>query len=783
VREGEVLLSEQRPRTVFAGLRVVEVCRGIPGATSAMYLGDFGASVIKITGPAGRRDDPGALCWDRNKQLLELDFIGSGDDRTETRRLLAGADVAITDLVPGDADSYGLDSATLLGLNGRLIYAWLPPYGVSGRWSRLPDDELLLDAVSSVADAHVATEDVPVFPVTPAISYGHGALAAAAISAALLERQHSGVGRAVAVSGLHGLAAMNCALLADAPGVLRLGAKGGKGAPNVRMYRAGDGRWFQLFALTPKFFLKALEALGLVDIMAMPGIEGDFQKLFDPTRSAPATERLEKRFLERSCAEWCSLLLEARVPVAPVAKREEWLDTELVEANHMRTELSDPDLGVVTMPSVPLQLHSTPGQVRALPKRVSLRDAGRGVRQQSVTSLRGLSPRPRPLAGVRVIDLSSFIAGPLATGLLADSGADVVKVEPLDGDPYRLVSVAFMAVNQRKRGIALDIRHRRGYETLLRLVGDADVLVHNFPPGFDAELKVDYASLSRHHPDLIHYSVSAYGRTGSLAQTPGFDQLLQARSGLASTQGGDGPPVGSVVPVHDVAAASIGAFGVLAALFARDSTGRGQEVTTSLAAVATIIQAGELTSFAGRPAPLRGGPDFLGPGAFRRYYRCCDGWIAVAAHTAQSATAALEVLECQPREERRLLEEANDSILARQVAQALELLPSATAVDRLTCAGVPCAQVLSRNDAMTDPWLLENGFFHDVEDSRLGTCRVVRTYGEWAGSLPPTARSAPVLGEHTTEVLAAARFSADEIDALYQEGVAAASAGHVRATK
>jgi crotonobetainyl-CoA:carnitine CoA-transferase CaiB-like acyl-CoA transferase len=538
------------------------------------------------------------------------------------------------------------------------------------------------------------------------------------------------------------------------------------------MYQAGDGKWFQLFALTPKFFFKALEALDMVDVMAMPGIDGDFQRLFDPTRSEPATERLEKRFLERPCADWCSLLLAARVPVAPVAHREEWLQSELVAANEMRVGVEDPELGLVSMPAVPVRLYSTPGQVRSLPLTISARDTGNLVRESAVNRPAPLSQRRRPLEGVRVLDLSSFIAGPLATAVLADFGADVVKVEPLDGDPYRLVSVAFVAVNQRKRGIALDIRQTRGYETFLRLVAEADVLVHNFPPGLDAELKVDYPTLRPHNPGLVHYSVSAYGRRGPLARTPGFDQLLQARSGLAATQGGDGPPVGSVIPVHDVGAAAIGAFGILTALYARQNTGHGQEVSTSLASVATIIQAGELVQFSGRPTPIRGGPDFVGPSALRRYYQCRDGWMALAAPSEQSARAALDELGCEPWKGLSVLDEPNDGRLARRLEKALAALPSTSAIDRLASRGVPCAEVLSRNDAMTDPWLLENGFFHEVEDAELGPCRVVRTYSDWIASGLPIARSAPRLGEHTTEVLTAAGYSTERIEGLYQEGVA-----------
>ncbi len=761
--------------SVFGGLRVVELCTGIPGATAAMYLGDFGASVVKLVAPQAQGETPGQLCWDRNKTLVHLDVAGNGGDRLRARRLAAAADALITDLVPGPAQLWGFDATTLLAVNRSLVHAWLPPHGVEGRWSHLPADELLLAATSSVADAHAATTDVPVFPVTPAISYGHGALAAAAVAAALLERRRTGRGRSLTVSGLHGLAAMNSALLNEARGVVRMTSKGGKGAPNVRMYEAKDGRWFQLFALTPKFFIKALEAIDMLDVMTMPGIDGNFLNLYHPEYGGAATARLEQRFAERSCAEWCDLLLGARVPVAPVADRDDWLASDLVAASDMRVELASPGRGAVSMPGVPVRLHATPGRVRSLPRLASLEDVAEGTERFAGPPSGGGREfdelRPRPLSGLRVLDLSTFIAGPQCTALLADFGAEVIKLEPLDGDPYRLVSVAFVAVNQRKLGIALDIREPDGYEVLVRLVRDVDVLVHNFPPGLDSELRVDYPTLEKHNPRLVHYSVSAYGRTGPLARVPGFDQLLQARAGLAAAQGGEGAPVGSVIPVHDVTAASIGAFGILAALYARSITGSGQEVTSSLAAVATILQAGELTTYPGSPSPPRGGPDFPGPSALRRYYRCQDGWVAISARTEETARAACEVLGCPLAE--GAVDAPPDGPFARELASVLAGLTTASAVDQLSAGGVACAPVLSRHVATSDPWLWENGFFHDVDDEQLGTCQVVRTFAEWHATSPAVAQSAPLIGEHTTAVLTAVGLTPSELEGLYGRRVAA----------
>jgi crotonobetainyl-CoA:carnitine CoA-transferase CaiB-like acyl-CoA transferase len=759
--------------SVFDGLEVFELTSGVAGATAAMYLGDFGASVLKVVSADLVAGAPGQLCWDRNKKIVRLDVARNSDDRLRARRLAASADVVVTDVVPGSAERWGFDATTLMGLNPSLVHAWVPPHGLKGRWSQLPNDELLLDATSSVADAHAASEDVPVFPVTPAIPYGHGALAAAAIAAAVLERIDTGRGRALAVSGLHGLAAMNSALLNEAPGVTRMTVKGSKGGPNVRMYQGNDGRWFQLFCLTPKFFLKALAAIDMVEVMAMPGIEGNFLNLYHPEFGAAATARLEQRFAERPCAEWCSLLLDARVPVAPVADRADWLQSELVTASGMRAELEHPTLGTVSMPGVPITLHSTPGRVRSLPTQVDLEGSDAQLAVLPSADGGALAERQAsPLSGLRVLDLSTFIAGPQCTAILADFGAEVIKLEPLDGDPYRLVSVAFVAVNQRKKGIALDIREPDGYAALVRLVQNVDVLVHNFPPGLDEELRVDYPTLQKQNPRLVHYSVSAYGRSGPFARVPGFDQLLQARGGLAAAQGGDGPPVGSVIPVHDVTAASIGAFGILAALHSRARTGVGQEVTTSLAAVATILQAGELTAYPGSPLPLRGGPDFPGPTALRRYYRCADGWVAVSAPTEEAARAVCEALECHQSEGAAISAAPPHGPLAEELAAALGGLTVETAVDRLSVRGLACAPVLSRFTATNDPWLWENGFFHEVEDEQLGTCRVVRTFAEWFAGGTRDARSAPVLGQDTGAVLGAAGLSTSELEGLYSRKVA-----------
>ncbi|MFV0260669.1 MAG: CaiB/BaiF CoA transferase family protein, partial [Acidimicrobiales bacterium] len=224
---------------------------------------------------------------------------------------------------------------------------------------------------------------------------------------------------------------------------------------------------------------------------------------------------------------------------------------------------------------------------------------------------------PGPLAGLRVIDLASFIAGPVVSRHLAMLGAEVIKVEPPTGDPFRAIGPLFLSWNQGKRSIALDLTTPEGQAELHRLAATADVVVENFRPGVSARLGVDRDTLSAVNPNLVFLSSPGYGTDEAMAARPAFDPLVQALGGIMAAQGGlegDGPePVFLTVPVHDVVTPIIGAFGAVLGLARRARTGRGQHVRTSLVQSTMVAQAAEFTDYAGRPAPAVGGFDYPGP--------------------------------------------------------------------------------------------------------------------------------------------------------------------------
>src|ERR1700678_1869014 len=299
------------PAGPCAGVRILELTRGIAGRTAGMLLADLGADVVRASDdrPDTERD-PGGLCWDRGKVLAPL----HGTSISELRRLAVAADVLLTDLRPGEIAGHWASPRSSLAASPRLVHAWLPPYAARGRWRDLPDDPLLLAAVGGFADHFPAVADVPVAPVVPTVSYIQGAVGAAAIAAALVGRGADGPGRRVTVSGLHAIAATQASMMMtaeDGTPILSAG-KRAPGAPNYRSYRGSDGRWLYLAALTPGFFFRALEVLDRMDILVREDVAGEFMNLLRPDAGAAVGAELAETFAGRPRAEWLRLLGDAR---------------------------------------------------------------------------------------------------------------------------------------------------------------------------------------------------------------------------------------------------------------------------------------------------------------------------------------------------------------------------------------------------------------------------------------------------------------------------------------
>lgn len=432
----------------LAGVRVLEVSRGRSARIAGMLLADLGADVLRRIDPSAPPEPltPATVCWDRGKSISPM-------APSEVAGAAGAADVVIVDEVPSSLSVQGWDAQSLTAEHPALVHLWMPPYGERGEWRDLPEDPLMLAGLGGLAHLYPADDDSPIAPVIAGISHLHGAMGAAAAAAALVGRNRHGTGQACVVTGLHAAAVLVGTAYSELNDDMPFkGTRSSTGGPNWRVYRCADGQGVFLAALTPDLFFRALEALGRLDVMALPEVGGDWQAVFGDERGRRAvTAELEPVFASQSSAHWIARFAEARVPCAIAASRREWMDNPISRANDRWRELPHPDLGPVTTPNVPIAFSDTPGTVRGLARPTSAAWPGRPdtvATAAPVAAVGATQHSHMPLEGVRVVDGAAFVAGPMVSTLLADFGADVIRVEPPTGDTYRAYQVSFLAVNQ-----------------------------------------------------------------------------------------------------------------------------------------------------------------------------------------------------------------------------------------------------------------------------------------------------------------------------------------------
>lgn len=659
--------------------------------------------------------------------------------------------MAIFDPAPGRLEALGLDGPTLTAAHPNLVHAWMPPYGTTGEWSDLPAHHSLLAGLTGVAFRQGAWGDHPIHLVLPIAWYSQAVLGAGAIGAALYERTRSGLGQALTVSGLHGSAeaAPPARILGEPP--LPRGSPPGAN-PRYRLYQCADGEWFFLGTLFTNFYRKAFEVLGLED--AFDALEADM---------LAARDLLEGIFLSRTRDEWLEALRANDVPCAPIGRREAWFAGAAVAEGGLRATFQHPTLGEVAMPAPSTRFSATPASIRGLP-RAATAPPSWSAKSPSA----GVPTGDKPLAGVKVLNLGTVIAGAYAGTILAQLGADVAKIEPREADPFRSDGSQFLAYNRGVRGLGLDLKKPEARELFLELAKQADVVIDNARLGVRGRLGIDYAALKAVNPRIISCSINAYGETGPRALLPGFDPLLQAEGGMMAAQGGEGDPILHTIAVNDIATAATVAGAVITALNARDRTGEGQEVLTSLMAQSLLFQLGEMVSYEGRPANDLGGVDCLGISALHRYYACADGWIGLVAETQAEAQALAQVLAVELGA--APLAETRDGELAGRIEAALADWRRVEALTSLRAAGVAAAPVIRGGEALEDGWLAENGFVEGWEHPRLGPMITATAFASFSRTPVGFSRPTPDLAEHSAEILGEYGITPERITALMAAG-------------
>jgi crotonobetainyl-CoA:carnitine CoA-transferase CaiB-like acyl-CoA transferase len=371
-----------------------------------------------------------------------------------------------------------------------------------------------------------------------------------------------------------------------------------------------------------------------------------------------------------------------------------------------------------------------------------------------------------------VLDLGTVIAGAYASAILANLGAEVVKVESADGDPWRDRGIGFTAYNRGKRGLVVDMKQPAGRALFLDLARQADVVLDNYRLGVRDRLGIGHEAVRAVNPRLVSGSITTYGTRGEETKRPGFDPLLQARSGMMAAQGGDGQePVFHIIAVNDFASASMAAFGIIAALNARERTGEGQVMETSLTAQSALFQSGELTTWEGAPPAPKGCRDCLGISALDRFYACADGWILVAcADDGQAAGLARALGHPDWSTRFEMMSEDRAGPLAGEIAEALASMTREAALIALVGAGVRAVPTLEGDDVLNDRWLWENAFFDTIRQTPHGPV-TNRPYAQFSRSTSGYDRPDPGLGQHSHEVLADYGIDPERIAQLFDDGV------------
>ncbi|HEX5530905.1 MAG TPA: CoA transferase [Methylomirabilota bacterium] len=388
------------------------------------------------------------------------------------------------------------------------------------------------------------------------------------------------------------------------------------------------------------------------------------------------------------------------------------------------------------------------------------------------------------LDGIRVIDLSRVIAGPWCGALLADLGADVIKVEDTGpGDESRTwpphkdgEAAAYLLFNRNKRGIALDLKTPEAVEVVKRLVKDADVVIENFRTGTMESFGLGYDVLAQINPRLIYCSVSAFGRTGPRKDSPGYEALMQAFSGIMSITGEPGgQPVRAGVSFLDLTTGILCALGVSNAIIQRAKTGLGQRVDGSLLETAVSLLAFHAEGYlltGALPRALGSGHPSLSP---YRNFKCRDGqWIFIAAANDRfwqklARALGLTDLAADPRFEKNQGRVANRAELEGILEKTIGGLDREPLLKRLEEADVPATPVNTVDQVMNDPQTAERGIVQRVTHPKLGEIPVVGTPLHFSRMSPGVRRAAPLRGEHTDTILADLGYSAAEIKTLREK--------------
>jgi len=391
-----------------------------------------------------------------------------------------------------------------------------------------------------------------------------------------------------------------------------------------------------------------------------------------------------------------------------------------------------------------------------------------------------------PLAGIKVLDLSAVVMGPFCTQMLSDLGADVIKVESIEGDIIRNVgpgkipgmAAMFLACNRGKRSIALDLADPRAREALNGLIRGADILVHSMRPNGIAKMNLDYASVRKIEPQIIYCALTGFGLSGRYAGKPAYDDIIQSASGLAALEGElRGKPGYAATVIADKVSSLTAAYSIMAALFHRQRTGIGQYIEVPMFETMVAFNLVEHLSGAIYPEPISPPLYARVVSPYRRPYRTTTDYVSALVHTDRHFQKFCDILgQPELKTDARFV---NVSARIKNVNAYYEFLetefakrPAQEWVELLERAEIPVQKIISLDELFDDPHLQDVDFFKEIEQPGDGTLRVPRCPVHFSETPARVSEGVPRLGEHTIQLLRETGQSSQSIDALLSSGAA-----------
>jgi crotonobetainyl-CoA:carnitine CoA-transferase CaiB-like acyl-CoA transferase len=753
------------------GLRVLDCSWGTAGPRATGMLADYGADVIWVERPGGdplRKVLPAAASvFNRGKRAIELD-LRDPIEREQVDELARAADVFVESWQPGVADRLGLGFDALRAQNPALVYCSISGFGADGPLRDVPGHEALVHALVGTMGEQPGHRDGPIFEGLPFASVGAAYLALIGTLAALYRRHDDGWGRHVETSLLDGALAYFSMLWGESdasPPGPTIKAQG-RSRLVTRTFLCGDDRYLGVHTGAVGAFGRLMTVLGLDDRIPPSESGLDMGMPLTPAQVKILDSEIHDIFATKTCDEWVANLRDADVCAIEHLRPCEAFDKPQTRHNRVVMTIDDPVLGRVEQISRPAVMGGGTDDVPNPAPHIGEHNGTAGFTSTAGFPVRAPEPDRRPLLdGLRILDLGAYYAGPYSSRLLADLGADVLKVEPVLGDPLRGIERPFFSAQANKRAVAANLKDADLARAVHSLLGWADVVHHNLRPGAAERLGLGYEEARQVNPALVYLYAPGWGSDGPDAMRQSFAPMMSGYAGIGFECAGQyNPPIwpaGNEDPGNGL----LGAVAVLMALLQRRRTGTGEyvenpQLNATLAHMAHVVRTpdGEVVG-AERLDPLQ-----VGFGPFERLYETADGWVCVVACTSDERAAFARATGVEVT--------GGDDATGLAIAAALATKTTSEVLDMLRGACVPAASPVPANNHafMQDPENRRTGRVAEIPHPQKGNVRELAVLVRVSDAEVPQHRLAPSLGQDTAPVLTELGYSKDQIDALRARG-------------